>query len=546
MPGATITLVGSGFGTLATNATVSVNGTACSITVFTPLHIECTPSFVVGSRGVTVSRKGFGTSNMLSFVVQITATRTRTVTRQTRTRTRTESHQTRSRSRTSTRQTRTRTLTRTRTRTRTNFLRPDISSITPAVVLIGATVVISGINFGTAANATIGGVPCVSPTVTGSGTQLTCVVPAVAPGVQPIRVSCNGLFDQSARSLTVVQPFALSQLSPPEGQYGTLVNISAAGLLGGVSTLTPATVTVLVSGTAQRANVTQVSPQWLTALMPPGVFGSVAVSVQLLGAVASSNIVTFAYIATPTVADITPRVQIAGGLLTVICSGFGSSAGGLSVTVGGFPCNAVQMMQNDVSLTCTLASLQPVGNHTALVSRYTITATGSATVRVVNETTSLLALYSTLGGASWANSAGWGVQPCCSEVWFGVTCNSNGRVAALTLVGNGLAGVLPTALADLSELISLNLSSNYISGGLAQLCALPTLSVLDLQNNTLVSSIPACLATMPLQILDLSRNSLTATIPPAFGYLSSLTSLALAENHLGPAAYRRLCCSHAP
>eukprot|EP00004_Rigifila_ramosa_P020530 TRINITY_DN532_c1_g1_i4.p1 TRINITY_DN532_c1_g1~~TRINITY_DN532_c1_g1_i4.p1 ORF type:complete len:391 (+),score=53.25 TRINITY_DN532_c1_g1_i4:148-1173(+) len=253
MPGATITLVGSGFGTLATNATVSVNGTACSITVFTPLHIECTPSFVVGSRGVTVSRKGFGTSNMLSFVVQITATRTRTVTRQTRTRTRTESHQTRSRSRTSTRQTRTRTLTRTRTRTRTNFLRPDISSITPAVVLIGATVVISGINFGTAANATIGGVPCVSPTVTGSGTQLTCVVPAVAPGVQPIRVSCNGLFDQSARSLTVVQPFALSQLSPPEGQYGTLVNISAAGLLGGVSTLTPADVTVLVSGTAQRS-----------------------------------------------------------------------------------------------------------------------------------------------------------------------------------------------------------------------------------------------------------------------------------------------------
>ena len=66
----------------------------------------------------------------------------------------------------------------------------------------------------------------------------------------------------------------------------------------------------------------------------------------------------------------------------------------------------------------------------------------------------LKALYESTGGAGWTESSGWSGNEAV-EAWHGVTADSLGRVTALDLTRNGLAGRLPRdlgALADMTEL----------------------------------------------------------------------------------------------
>ena len=68
-------------------------------------------------------------------------------------------------------------------------------------------------------------------------------------------------------------------------------------------------------------------------------------------------------------------------------------------------------------------------------------------------------LYDTSGGLDWTNSGGWLESPAL-EAWYGVTADSLGRVTALDLSRNRLAGRLPAQLGELARMTELRIADN--------------------------------------------------------------------------------------
>ncbi len=94
----------------------------------------------------------------------------------------------------------------------------------------------------------------------------------------------------------------------------------------------------------------------------------------------------------------------------------------------------------------------------------------------------LVAFYNVTGGPeSWVESSGWLTDDLSS--WFGVTLN-NGRVTSLLLPQNGLTGEVPSDIATLSELETIDISSNRVVS-LPQLSTISTLRNLDVSGNNL-------------------------------------------------------------
>ncbi len=97
----------------------------------------------------------------------------------------------------------------------------------------------------------------------------------------------------------------------------------------------------------------------------------------------------------------------------------------------------------------------------------------------------LEALHASAGGEGWKNQAGW-LDGTVLADWHGVTADSLGRVTALDLADNGLAGVLPAGLGELARLRELRLGRNpLLSGRLPAALARLSLDVLDYAGTTL-------------------------------------------------------------
>ncbi len=112
-------------------------------------------------------------------------------------------------------------------------------------------------------------------------------------------------------------------------------------------------------------------------------------------------------------------------------------------------------------------------------------------------------LFETAGGTGWTKSDGWRATPALGE-WHGVTADFLGRVEALDLSGNGLAGKVPKwgrgALAHMTEL--------RIGG-----------------NANLVGRLPLSLTGSPLRVLHYAGTGLCAPADAAFArWLSSISS----------------------
>ena len=118
----------------------------------------------------------------------------------------------------------------------------------------------------------------------------------------------------------------------------------------------------------------------------------------------------------------------------------------------------------------------------------------------------------------------WGSGSALSS-WRGVTISPvSGRVIALDLYGQDLAGAVSPGLGRLTELVNLGLGDNALSGSIpAELGELTDLAVLNLSRNALSGSIPPELGQLAnLVQLSLYENDLTGPIPPELGRLSNL------------------------
>lgn len=142
----------------------------------------------------------------------------------------------------------------------------------------------------------------------------------------------------------------------------------------------------------------------------------------------------------------------------------------------------------------------------------------------------LVDLYNALGGSGWLNKRNW-LQDYV-DTWEGVTV-TNGRVTALYLQNNQLAGVMPASISGLTALQSLFLT--YYSGPLTNIGSLTALQSLTIQGE-LSGGLPSEIGNLTnLTSLILSSCSLTGTIPTSIGNLTQLASLDLGYNFMSGA-----------
>lgn len=105
----------------------------------------------------------------------------------------------------------------------------------------------------------------------------------------------------------------------------------------------------------------------------------------------------------------------------------------------------------------------------------------------------------------------------------------------LDLSNSGLMGAIPRVFARFTQLESLNLSGNALTGELLPgiLCVYPNLRVLNLSRNRFEGEIPVCIALLSnVQELNLSDNRFQGSIPKEFGAMPNLAVFNLSNNRL--------------
>ncbi len=182
--------------------------------------------------------------------------------------------------------------------------------------------------------------------------------------------------------------------------------------------------------------------------------------------------------------------------------------------------------------TVTVTASDPDG--LSATQSMAVTTTASAGPQSDREV--LEVLYDSTGGAGWTDSTNWKTSAPLGA-WHGVTTDPAGRVTALELGHNGLAGPVPPALGRLASLRELHLDANELTGPIPrEFGSLTNLESLALAYNALTGPIPPELGSLAnLRSLDLRANDLTGLIPRELGNLTKIESLDLAYSALtGP------------
>ena len=205
---------------------------------------------------------------------------------------------------------------------------PAVTSVTPSAGTVagGTTITIVGTGFVAGSTVTFGGIPSSIVTVN-SATFITAVTPPQSVA-GPVSITVTSPDSQSgtmgaAYTYSLRPAPTLSTVAPPNGpaKGGTAITLTGSNFLVG------ATVTV---GSARATNVVVASSASITAIAPPGVAGTVPITVTNPDAQAGSIANGFTYTPNPapTIGTITPADgPIAGGTsLTITGSGFVNGA----------------------------------------------------------------------------------------------------------------------------------------------------------------------------------------------------------------------------
>jgi Secretion system C-terminal sorting domain/Leucine rich repeat len=105
----------------------------------------------------------------------------------------------------------------------------------------------------------------------------------------------------------------------------------------------------------------------------------------------------------------------------------------------------------------------------------------------------------------------------------------------LNLSNSGLTGPIPAWLGELTELETLDISFNKLTGELASgvVCGYRNLRFLNVSFNRLEGAIPACIASLDkVQTLRLHNNRFTEKVPLEFGVMRNLRELTMQNNLL--------------
>jgi Leucine-rich repeat (LRR) protein len=140
----------------------------------------------------------------------------------------------------------------------------------------------------------------------------------------------------------------------------------------------------------------------------------------------------------------------------------------------------------------------------------------------------LASLYFETGERRWTVRNGW-VASTSHCNWYGVSCDSSGRVTAVQLSDNNMEGAIPTALSLIQNLQILDLGMNSLSGAIpAELELMSNMKTLNLQSASLTGYFPDWIGNMAsLERLYLNNNDFIGTIPSQIGFLTNINTLSL-------------------
>jgi len=127
---------------------------------------------------------------------------------------------------------------------------------------------------------------------------------------------------------------------------------------------------------------------------------------------------------------------------------------------------------------------------------------------------------------SWSGNS---TQACTN--YTGVICSSS-AVIGLALPFYGISGVIPSNIMNLTSLITLDLSGNFLSSFIPnEITTLVNLTTLNLGNNQLNGSIPVNISLLTnLSIFRVGSNNLNGTIPSSLGKMANLKNFTLQTN----------------
>lgn len=149
----------------------------------------------------------------------------------------------------------------------------------------------------------------------------------------------------------------------------------------------------------------------------------------------------------------------------------------------------------------------------------------------------LIGFFNLTGGANWINNTGWSNMTGFMDTTnppFGVSFDNSGRVASITLNVNNLVGDISALdLSMLTSLISLDLSSNQLTGNMPAAIKLPAgIIALTLSYNSLSGSVPDYSTLTALNTLTVMGAQLSGSLPDVTQLSPALRTLNLNTNQL--------------
>ncbi|KAI3796201.1 hypothetical protein L1987_38867 [Smallanthus sonchifolius] len=186
--------------------------------------------------------------------------------------------------------------------------------------------------------------------------------------------------------------------------------------------------------------------------------------------------------------------------------------------VGGFAAYSYRYVARNLSSTLLTVKLVRVFGSPLICGLENYAIVPADVMTVPQQATAMQALKESL---RVPERMGWNGDPCAPtnwDAWEGVTCHPNKDESALLifkidLASQGLKGYISDKIVLLTNLVSLNLSSNSLGGTLPSGLGQSSLKKLDLSNNQISGSIPDSLSSSNLQLVLLNGNKLEGQVP---------------------------------
>src|SRR6478609_3853856 len=232
---------------------------------------------------------------------------------------------------------------------------PNISNISPSAARAGASVTISGTNFGSVAGTvTFNGIAG-SPT-SWSNTQIVVPVPATAT-TGPVIVTQGGA--SNSVNFPVIPPPSISSLTPVSGPANTVVTIAGSGFGSPQGT------------SVVKFNGTTATPtSWSdSSIVVPVPAGATTGSVTIVAGGTTSNGVTFTVTPGTSITSLSPASGAAGTAVTISGQNFGASQGSSVARFNGVAAAVTSWTNTSIGVTVPNA---------ATTGQVTVTVNGQA------------------------------------------------------------------------------------------------------------------------------------------------------------------------